>query len=202
MVGLEPTTYHLRNGCYYQLSYIGVNTFTGRIISHRLAEVNKAPSESPETVWSAYHFTRWLIRNGASSMSEDGMKICPKCKRTLALELFHKDKNQKDGRNWYCAECKRKIMREWFQSHKDRRRNWDLKKLYGITLEEYQHMVEDQEGHCAICDEEPKEFHVDHDHETGKVRGLLCFKCNSLLGMASDSIDILSRAIQYLDLCG
>lgn len=74
-----------------------------------------------------------------------------------------------------------------------------LKARYGITLEEYSQMFDRQKGLCAIC-QKPSEdrLHVDHCHATGKIRGLLCFKCNSMIGKANDEIAILQRAIQYL----
>lgn len=56
-----------------------------------------------------------------------------------------------------------------------------------------------QQGRCAICSELMFEVIVDHDHKTGNLRGLLCRKCNALLGMASDQIEIIRRAVQYLE---
>ena len=75
---------------------------------------------------------------------------------------------------------------------------WD----YGLTLEQYHRMFEKQEDRCGICKRHQSEFKkrlfVDHCHETGKVRGLLCFKCNNLLGQANDDPSILQNAIEYL----
>jgi hypothetical protein len=81
-------------------------------------------------------------------------------------------------------------------------RNKGLFKKYGITLEEYQKLWDDQNGVCAICgNPEPKEGYmlaVDHDHITGKIRGLLCSRCNTSIGKFEDSIEILQNAIKYL----
>ncbi len=72
------------------------------------------------------------------------------------------------------------------------------KRIYGLTLEDYNKLVEKQEGKCAICGRLDDNLHVDHDHKTGQVRGLLCKLCNPLLGLAGDNIDILLNAVRYL----
>lgn len=84
----------------------------------------------------------------------------------------------------------------------DRRYGSWLMRTYGISLAEYVAMLEAQEGACAICltttPDGRGRFHVDHCHELGHVRGLLCAKCNLLLGHANDSTDRLRAAIGYL----
>jgi hypothetical protein len=77
-------------------------------------------------------------------------------------------------------------------------RNWRLKKLYGITGDAWEALYKQQEGRCALCGIEPIK-HTDHSHITGKVRGLLCHWCNVGLGSFKDSVEILSRAILYLE---
>lgn len=78
-----------------------------------------------------------------------------------------------------------------------------LRNKYGISLEEYNRMFQQQEGCCAICgthqSNEQRSLAVDHDHRTGKVRALLCHKCNAALGNVNDSIDILKEMISYID---
>ena len=81
-------------------------------------------------------------------------------------------------------------------------KNKYLKKTYGISLKQYEKMYMEQAGACAICRkpttrENPFLF-VDHDHNTGKVRGLLCHKCNAGIGLFEDNIVSLNFAIQYL----
>lgn len=80
-------------------------------------------------------------------------------------------------------------------------RNRKLKK-YGLTLEQYNFMLEAQNNSCAICKEDKKtirDWHVDHCHTTGKVRGILCHHCNLLLGNARDNKNTLYNAINYLN---
>lgn len=82
-----------------------------------------------------------------------------------------------------------------------------LKFNYGLSLEEYKAMVKSQNNRCAICDGKEKRkspngkikrLSVDHDHSTGRVRGLLCSDCNALLGLANDSTSVLLNAVDYL----
>lgn len=94
--------------------------------------------------------------------------------------------------------------REWENSQsKEWKRARHLKKTYGITVEIFGEMLAAQGGGCAICAVKECPSHrenlsVDHDHETGVVRGLLCHHCNLLLGYAGDSVERLKQAIAYL----
>jgi hypothetical protein len=76
-----------------------------------------------------------------------------------------------------------------------------LQTKYGISLIDYEQMFDEQGGRCAICENLPivKVLEVDHDHATGKVRGLLCGNCNKMLGHAKDSVKNLASAIKYLN---
>lgn len=85
---------------------------------------------------------------------------------------------------------------------KDRVFDQSLRRLYGITLEQYNQMLADQDHLCGLCGETPdtdRRMHVDHDHATGKIRALLCHHCNLLLGNAKDSIARLRLGIAYLE---
>lgn len=85
---------------------------------------------------------------------------------------------------------------------RSRRGAWNLKYIHGITLEDYDMMLLTQNMRCAICGTDtPKgrgRFHVDHNHDTGTIRGLLCHECNTALGLLKDSPATLARAIEYL----
>ena len=82
------------------------------------------------------------------------------------------------------------------------RRKYTLKKKHGITIEQYDEMIMKQEHRCAICgihqSELGKSFDVDHNHTTGKIRGILCNACNQAIGLLDDSVGLLSKAIDYL----
>ncbi|HEY2811764.1 MAG TPA: endonuclease VII domain-containing protein [Rhabdochlamydiaceae bacterium] len=98
--------------------------------------------------------------------------------------------------------------KKWYEKNKEKRRKTRLLKDYGITLEEYTLMCKEQNNKCLICNKEEivlsnktkniKRLSVDHCHATKKVRGLLCSKCNCVIGYAGESIEILENAIEYL----
>ncbi len=76
-----------------------------------------------------------------------------------------------------------------------------LWKKYRLTLEDYDRMLEAQQGRCAICRRRPRKFLlcVDHDHKTKKVRGLLCIRCNRGLGSIGDSLERVMKFVEYLE---
>lgn len=99
------------------------------------------------------------------------------------------------------------IERNCYQKHKDKRatykKSFIFAKRYGIKIEDYNKILDNQNGKCAICERHVSDFNrllaVDHNHKTGKVRGLLCFSCNVAIGNFKDSIDILRKAVKYLE---
>ena len=99
-------------------------------------------------------------------------------------------------------EAMRKAQREYHQRNPDRHRNNFLKRTFGITVDEYREMIAKRNGLCDICKSpEPGgkgNFHLDHDHTTGEIRGILCAKCNLGIGSLQDSIEILEAAANYL----
>jgi hypothetical protein len=94
----------------------------------------------------------------------------------------------------------------WYKNNKKLYRNNHYNKTYGITLEEYDSLLISQKHSCKICgvsselimEQSGKSLSVDHNHITGKIRGLLCNSCNSGLGQFKDDIDIMNKAINYL----
>lgn len=102
-----------------------------------------------------------------------------------------------------CKKCKRSAYRK-ANPEEMKRKDFiqDLKKNYGMSIDEYQDLWSSQDGRCACCGAEEsshkRRLHVDHDHDTGQVRGLLCTKCNPGLGYFGDSIEKLEMAIEYL----
>jgi hypothetical protein len=82
--------------------------------------------------------------------------------------------------------------------HKSRQHRYNIKAKYGLTAEAHAELVVAQEARCAICRRFFPRLGVDHDHTTGEVRGLLCAKCNLLIGYADDDPELLEAAIKYL----
>lgn len=139
------------------------------------------------------------------------MKTCKSCNQTKLTTEFYSNKAKKDKLATYCKDCHRTKNKQWAKEKPkdkaDARRRWHLKNKYGITLEDYDTMLEAQNYSCAICKTDtPKtggtgpatHFAVDHSHRTGKVRGLLCHSCNTSLGHFKDDIGLLQAAIAYL----
>ena len=119
--------------------------------------------------------------------SPEGFKRCSECRQTLPHADFHAHRTQHDGLNTYCKSCR-----------SARSRAVHLMRTYKLTQGDIDRMVEEQGGVCGICGEGLPE-HVDHCHETGAVRGILCFNCNGGLGQFKDRVDILRKAITYLE---
>ncbi|GAA4977252.1 endonuclease VII domain-containing protein [Yinghuangia aomiensis] len=116
-----------------------------------------------------------------------GHKRCPRCTAIKPHSEWHLHRRSADGFAAHCKACRAVDGRA---GH--------LQRKYGLTEERYQEMLEAQVGRCAICLVARAE-HVDHDHETGRVRALLCFNCNAALGQFKDRPDALRRAAAYLE---
>jgi hypothetical protein len=132
------------------------------------------------------------------------MKKCKRCNSLRALKSFFKDKSRKSGLHPWCKKCDDVYRRMWKKKNPELdkliRMKTKLKIRYGMTLEERNVLSRKQKNKCAIC---KKKFvdtpHIDHSHKTGKVRGLLCLKCNVGVSNFNDSIIHLKKAILYLE---
>lgn len=163
------------------------------------------------------------------------MRICTKCGIEKEITEFHKSKGGIFNIRGECIECRKEWRKEYQQRpetkkkskiynknhyilnsdneknygkiHSEERNNNRLKALYGITLEQYNQMLKDQNGVCAICKQPETAIHqngkikrlaVDHNHKTGQVRGLACDNCNHGIGFFKENKKILLNAINYL----
>jgi hypothetical protein len=128
------------------------------------------------------------------------MKTCTRCGASKPLEEFAKNSRYKSGRTAACKECLSANARSSYDPDYNRERHY--LRLYGITIADYDRMLIKQQGMCAICptDNPGKNgrFHVDHDHNTGEVRGLLCSNCNRGLGLFQDNAQYLLNASKYI----
>ena len=117
----------------------------------------------------------------------------------LPHAAFNKMSARLSGLTTYCRECVKVKSQGWvstFDHH-----GYHIQKKFGITSELYAEMLDLQGGACAICkglNPSGKRLSIDHCHKTGRVRGLLCVKCNTVLGQADDDVAILMAAIKYL----
>ncbi len=137
--------------------------------------------------------------------TEEKKKRCTYCKEFRSLNKFGKDSNQSSGLKCRCKKCMNLIQRQDYANNGRRYEDMTkraLKRLYGISLEQYNEMADTQMNCCAICRRHQNNFKhrlsVDHNHKTGEIRGLLCSVCNTGLGNFKDDTHILERAIEYL----
>jgi hypothetical protein len=155
-----------------------------------------------------------------------GMKRCSKCRREKPETEFYR-RSDTDGRQYLCKECAKEARkkyradpvkrareyagrRKWRECNRERAHVMDrersLRNTYGVTVRQYDTMLEEQNGKCALCGKpektllhgKVKRLAVDHDHKTGKVRGLLCNFCNRGLGYFLDDSALLKRASTYV----
>jgi hypothetical protein len=124
------------------------------------------------------------------------MKCCPCCGLSKPYEEFPRNKRTKDGWATYCKLChnaKGRASRQKIGGS----RAYHLRRRYGLELADVERLLHEQSWTCAIC-RAPEPEHVDHDHATGEVRGMLCFSCNGGLGQFKDEPSLLLRAAFYL----
>lgn len=140
-------------------------------------------------------------------MFNDREKYCSRCKKWLPLENFTIQSNEPSGRSNYCRVHQREYYRKYNTTEK--RKKWMLNHRYGkygLTEEKYNELLKKQDGKCAVCGKEEKfmskghikKLAVDHDHLTGKVRGLLCLHCNLILGLLKDDLSLIPKFEKYL----
>jgi hypothetical protein len=128
----------------------------------------------------------------------ESRKRCPDCGEMKSLDDFPRNRRCKDGRHAYCKRCHNARGKETRQRLYGGSRHYHLARRYGIGAVEAQRLIDQQGGVCAICESRSPD-HVDHDHVTGVVRGMLCLPCNTGLGHFNDDVQIMSRAIDYLN---
>ncbi len=127
-----------------------------------------------------------------------GMKRCPACTEVKVVEEFPRNRSALGGRGGYCKLCHNAKGKATYTRLYGGTRHYHLQRRYGISAARVDDLVSQQSGVCAIGQEAPA-AHVDHEHLTGKVRGVLCFNCNGGLGQFRDRPDVLKRAVAYLE---
>lgn len=137
------------------------------------------------------------------TLEKIGEKFCRVCEKVKPVNEFYKNKSYTCGYASKCKDCSRSHQRS-YQKHKSEDViSYQLNRKYGIDSEVYKQMLDEQQGRCRICnthqDDLTRRLAVDHCHETGKVRGLLCAPCNTALGNFKDNTELLNNAINYLN---
>lgn len=163
--------------------------------------------------------------------------ICSKCGEDKLESDFVIDRRWRRGRGYLCKSCRSEYHKEYYKNNREKfikrtsqwvkdnpekhrvngqkfrasnptsEQNRALKKRYNVTLEEYEQLLEEQAGVCAICGQPEKtkdysgairKLSLDHNHITNKPRGLLCNNCNDGIGKLGDDIGMLEKAVEYL----
>lgn len=179
-------------------------------------------------LYEARHAEAIQLRHAEKLAREVGedteTKVCRSCGETKPKLSFYAHRSTLDGRANYCSECAKHHQREWNNKNRERIREGNARRrsdpatlkrynhqrrrkwlqLYGLTPGDYNALLESQGGTCAICGQPGQTWgennlHVDHDHDTDEVRGLLCGKCNVGIGMLGDNAESIRRALAYLE---
>ena len=117
---------------------------------------------------------------------------------TRERDIERVKKWQRDNRERHLANLRARHARPEVKRHE---RDMHLRRSYGMTIEEYEEILASQGGVCAICEKPPRSdisLHVDHDHASGRRRGLLCFSCNNALGNSGEDVERLLAFVDYL----
>ncbi len=130
-------------------------------------------------------------------------KVCTLCEEEKDVSLFSVDTRSRSGYQTRCKECQSYVKKEMASYYRGKH----LEYKYNMTHEDYEAMLEQQDHKCAVCGisevhAENSRLCVDHDHNTGQVRGLLCKKCNQAIGLLQDNPDFCESAGRYLRLHG
>lgn len=123
---------------------------------------------------------------------------CKKCNETKSTTSFYKNRSKKFGISQWCKDCHKADKIAIAKAD----RKYRIKKFYGLKEEDINALLRSQNGLCLICRDYLTNPCVDHDHKTGKIRGLLCSVCNRVLGLLHDDITLLQNAISYLQQYG
>lgn len=147
-------------------------------------------------------------------MRDKSHKRCPACGETLPAASFGFRKNKPQYLNSRCKPCGIRLRQQWAKDNrqaanahkkkwqdknKDRVNGYRIKSQYGLTLDAYNLMYDEQAGKCKICLKMCEVLDIDHCHTSGEVRGLLCNHCNTALGRFKDSEAAIEAAIRYIE---
>ena len=134
-------------------------------------------------------------------MTDRASKVCPGCRRELPHTQFHKNSRNRDGLQSRCRSCRADDDRVSRDRHPQRLPIWRRQNRYGLSDEQYRMMLEACGGRCEVCGDPPslpfRVLDIDHDHATGRVRGLLCRPCNNAL--RRDDPKLLRALADYLE---
>ena len=131
--------------------------------------------------------------------------FCKACQKLYMQEYQEKNREKLRKQNreayWQNKEWHHKYHKNWRKHNARLVRNTNYKRKFGITIDDFDEILKKQGGACALCGKHEwngKRISVDHDHNSGKVRGLLCNRCNTALGALGDTVESIEKVLQYL----
>lgn len=163
--------------------------------------------------------TKTNLVGGVAMADANQTKVCSACKERLPIENFGICTTYRDGRRGQCNKCRclndtvrwdnlskeeRLRRARKYEANKSVPRRWRrIKRLYGLSKQDYDDLLHRQGGGCALCSSSDTKtivgvFYVDRCHETGRIRGLLCLDCNMALGKLGDTPDRIARVLEYV----
>lgn len=149
-------------------------------------------------------------------MSNSTTKACTLCGEDKPLTDYYADNRTRDGKCQRCKPCHDIYAKGWKSRNREKTLEYNRThyhrsgvhyRRYGLTKEQFDALLQSQQGVCAICQQPEtvivrgrlRPLHIDHDHTTGRVRGLLCSACNTAIGKMKDDPSILRAAATYLE---
>jgi len=146
-------------------------------------------------------------------------KVCSKCKKKKSETKFYKNTQTPSGLCSWCKSCTKeykktpkrreyqhKYFRKYYAEHKEQYKNYTNKNRYGFTTEERESLIASKDNKCECCGakeiDEKRGLFIDHNHQTGKVRGVLCNTCNGAAGLLYDDSDLAYSLFKYLERTG
>ena len=162
--------------------------------------------DAGKTCWKCGTFKLFEEFHKATGMKDGHRGECKECSRADRRRWYeqNRDKAIANVQRWREENPEKYLAwrkRYWAENNERRRRSsrqGHLRRKYGLSIEVYEFLCVAQGHRCAICGEEVEKLHVDHEHGTDFVRGLLCGKCNKAIGLLNDDPGLLSSAASYL----
>jgi len=161
---------------------------------HQTCSVDDCATRPLARGWCRKHYKRWQATGDPTLTLPTGRPELGVCQRSHEPNWYVYEQGRRVNRTCRTCRNERRFSPEGIAEHRDR----ELQRLYGISSAEVDALLTSQGGVCAICARSPEPPHVDHDHQTGAIRGILCNSCNLAIGMLQDSPDIVQAALTYL----
>ena len=159
-----------------------------------------------KTCWKCGSFKSFDEFHRATGMKDGHRGECKDCSRADRRQWYQQNREKVIAKVQRWREENPERYQEWLKKNRaenseqrrESNRRGHLRRKYGLSIEVYEFLCLVQDQKCAICGEEVEKLHVDHEHGTGRVRGLLCGKCNKAIGLLNDDPELLSAAARYL----